>query len=251
MTNANKIDQIKKYIGELELPTTGRASTTRGPSLVLTEDASAAVNAGSLTSFVSGITPTHKSDVLNSTLLAQLAANKQYNRFSQTMQWYDFYVSVLAQVGWVIPAFAFRQYQPSGKSLELSSAVLEILGAIATGNELAILAATLKSLNQNSSNENALTLFDQQSFPENIGTFQVFPVGEDDGQVVMALSAMQFRSEKHVTRFLWFSWTNTSVYLSQSAQKAILNEEVYGKVRQSVIEKLGNRAEEFIKGIEI
>jgi hypothetical protein len=247
-------EQVKAFVSQLELPEIDRQApklyNAKAPAF---QDGTegAATDAGSLVSFVSGLTAQHKSDVLNSTLLAQLAATKQYDRFKQTRLWYDFYVQVLAQVGWVVPAFAYREYSPSGASLVLSDAILDILSAIATGNEIAILKATLTSLKDKSSNEGPLVLFDQQSFPENLGTFQIFPVGEDDGQLVMALSAMEFRADKHVTRFLWWTWTTTTVKLFQSAQKAVLNEDVYGQVRAEVIKKLGDRAAQFIKDIEI
>ncbi|MDK2123372.1 hypothetical protein [Parachitinimonas caeni] len=254
MTISHKVAHAVQYIQALELPEFDSANlaTASTPLRVAQgEDAGAAVAAGSLVSFVSGLTEQHKNDVLNSTLLAQLAASKAYDRFKQTKLWYDKYVEVLAQVGWVVPAFAFRDYRPSGTSLVLSDAVLEILSAIATGDEMKILRAALTSLREDPKNEGPLHLFDSQSFPDNIGTFQIMPVGEDDGQVVMALAAMDFKSTKHVTRFLWFSWTSSSVKLVQSAQKCVLNEHIYGRVRQQVIDKLAGRASEYIKDIEI
>jgi hypothetical protein len=254
MNTLQVADQVKKFINELELPAVqpGMKKLFRPEAHAFQEGTEgAATDCGSLVSFVSGISATHKSDVLNSTLLAQLAASKKYDRFYDTINWYNYYISVLAQVGWVIPAFAFREYSPSGQSLVLSEAILDIMSAIATGNELKILATTLNSLKEKPGNEGPLVLFDQQSYPETIGTFQIFPVSEADGQLVMALSAMQFNSEKHVTKFLWWSWSTTSVRLRQSAQKAVLNEDVYSKVRQQVIDKLGDRAAQFIKDIEI
>lgn len=254
MNKQHKIDQIKKYIAELPIaPADAKLPHIYNPKATAFADKEegASVDAGSLVSFVSGLTALHKSDVLNSTLLAQLAANKAFDRFKMTREWYGKYCEVLAQVGWVVPTFAYREYSPSGASLQLSDAVLDILSAIATGDEMKIVEATLKSLRDNPSNEGPLTLFDSQSYPENIGTFQILPVGEDDGNVVMVLTALEFKAEKHVTRFLWFSWTSTSVKLFQSAQKSVLNEDVYGQVRAEVIKKLGDRASQYIKDIEI
>ena len=244
----------KRFLEELSLPEidTSRPAVFRPKAAAFqAEKEGAAVNAGSLVSFVSGLTEIHKSDVLNSTLLAQLAASRKTDRFQHTFDWYTHYTTVLAQVGWTVPAFAFRDYRPSSSSFQLSDAVLEILGAIATGDEMDILRTSLSSLKDKPGNEGPLTLFDQQSFPETKGTFQIFPVGEDDGQLVMAMSAMQFNSQEHVTRFLWWSWSSTTVKLQQSAQKAVLNEDLYRQVRQQVIDKLGDRAKQFIKDIEI
>jgi hypothetical protein len=254
MSNQDYIEQIRTYIRELPLaPLDSNQPQVYNPkaSAFADQEEGAAVDAGSLVSFVSGLTTVHKSDVLNSTLLAQLAASKAFDRFKQTRQWYEKYSEVLAQVGWVVPTFAYREYSPSGASLQLSDAILDILSAIATGDEIKIVQATLTSLKDNPSSQGPLTLFENQSYPENVGTFQILPVGEDDGEVVMVLTALEFRSEKHVTRFLWFSWTRTTVKLFQSAQKSVLNEDVYKLVRQEVIEKLGDRASQYIKDLEI
>jgi hypothetical protein len=250
---ARDIARVKDYIASLDI---GEAPVAvnelfRPEARVFADgEPGAATDAGSLVSFVSGMSALHKSDVLNSTLLAQLAANKKFDRFNQMEEWYKFYTGVLEQVGWVVPAFAFERFTPAGNTLVVSDAVLQILDVITTGDELAIVRATLESL-QDPENENALVLFDQESFPQNLGTFQIFPCAEDDGNVVMALAAMHFTAEKHVTKFLWFKWTSTTVKLFRSAQKCVLNEDVYGQVRKEVIEKLGNRATEFIRDIEI
>ncbi|MGH8032630.1 MAG: hypothetical protein ACREO8_09770 [Luteimonas sp.] len=254
MNNKLIVGQSKDYISQLQLPDIDRKRVKvydAHARAFQDDEKGGAVAAGSMVSFVSGLTALHKSDCLNSTLLAQLAANKQFNRYTQTRQWYDFYISVLANVGWVVPAFAYRDYAPSGDSLVLSDAVLDILAAIATGDEILIMTAALESLRDKDGNEKALKLFDHESFPESFGTFQVLPVGEDDGQLVMALSALEFSADKHVTRFLWFTWQSTRVKLFQSSQKAVLNEEIYGQVRQEVIKKLGDRAAQFIIDIEL
>jgi hypothetical protein len=252
MDKKYKVKQIQQFIANLEL---AEIDTDLGAfpqkGRVFQDNAEGgAVDAGSLVSFVSGISALHKSDVLNSTLLAQLAATKQYDRYKQTKEWYDSYIGVLANVGWVCPAFAFRDYKPSGSSFTVDASVIEILKAIATGDEIDILTTALNSL-KDPKNEKALTLFDQQSFPESLGTFQIMPCGEDDGQLVMALAAMKFTSEKHVTRFLWWQWTSVTSSLFQSSQKAVLNEDVYSQVRQEVIKKLGDNAKKFIADLEI
>ena len=47
----------------------------------------------SVASFKSKLSIVHRSDVLNSTLLAQLAAGKDYNRTTQITEWYKKYIS--------------------------------------------------------------------------------------------------------------------------------------------------------------
>ena len=52
------------------------------------------VDAGSLVSFTKKLSRVHKSDVLNSTLLAQLTADKKYNRNKDTDKWNEIYINV-------------------------------------------------------------------------------------------------------------------------------------------------------------
>ena len=58
------------------------------------------VDAGSLIAFTAHWNIQQKEDVLNSTgtLLSQLAANKKYDRFSQTEDWYKFCTDVMGNI---------------------------------------------------------------------------------------------------------------------------------------------------------
>ena len=67
------------------------------------------VSGGSVTSFTSKLSIVQRSDVLNSTLLAQLAAGKDYNRTTQITEWYKKYIYVLGKIGWVVQDFEFEK----------------------------------------------------------------------------------------------------------------------------------------------
>lgn len=75
------------------------------------------VSDGSLVSFVSSLTGEQKQDVLDSSLLAQLAANKKYDRESDTDKWYKEYTNVMQMLGWVMQGFKFGRYKSSAASL--------------------------------------------------------------------------------------------------------------------------------------
>ncbi|WKL24390.1 hypothetical protein Q1M63_02040 (plasmid) [Sinorhizobium meliloti] len=60
------------------------------------------------------------------------------------MDWYRNYINVLGQIGWNQPAFAFDTYTSGGSTVKLDEAVLGILAAIATGDEVAMVAATME-----------------------------------------------------------------------------------------------------------
>ena len=120
------------------------------------------VDAGALASFTNKLSDTHKSDVLNSTLLAQLAVVKQFDRFEDTDKWYKYYVNVLGKVGWVIQEVTFEEYNTSGQTLKVSDSIIDILKAVLSGDELAVIQRTLDSL-QSGQNEGWWVVFDRKS----------------------------------------------------------------------------------------
>ncbi|HXT68427.1 MAG TPA: hypothetical protein VN700_01625 [Vicinamibacterales bacterium] len=217
------------------------------------EDGSAAyVDAGSTMSFVGGVPAVKQQDVLNSTLLAQLAANKKFDRETQTEQWYGFYRQVLENVGWVVQSFSFTRYDESGATLRLDKSALAIIAAVASGNELLALQATLKALENSDPDSKQVTLFDVNGSKGENGNFQLSTASTDpNGNVQMALGAFYFKATEHVGRFLFFSWKTKSINLYFGAQSVLLNEQIYATVRQSVIDKLGDKAQQFVADLDI
>lgn len=53
-------------------------------------------------SFVRGVTPERRNDIVNSALLAQLVANKEVDDPSDVIAWYKVYFKTLSSIGWVI-----------------------------------------------------------------------------------------------------------------------------------------------------
>lgn len=248
---------VFNYINELELAATSAVHLKHEvkPLELLnksTDEKSAAVDAGSTVSFVSGIPTQQKQDVLNSTLLAQLAANHAYDREKDTEQWYRKYSEVLQNIGWVTSAFGFEHYKSSSDSLQMSKVALDIIGSIASGNELDVLETTLQALNHLDPGSDAFEVFGQNGSSSDGGNFQLGTAAMDDNQdVSMCLGAFYFKANEHKTNFLFWSWSTKSVQMYTSAQNIVLNNQIYAKVRNAVIDKLGDKAQQFIKDIQI
>ncbi|MGZ2444366.1 hypothetical protein [Sinorhizobium medicae] len=212
----------------------------------------AQVNAGSLTSFTQTLSGQNKSDVQNSTLFAQLASDRAYDRYNSPMDWYKNYINVLGQIGWNQPGFAFDTYTSGGSTVQLSEAVLGILAAIATGDEIAMVEATMNGLKGLSDESKQMTIWDAKSNDGNNGNFQIFPVDAlPNGDVVMVLDGMQFNASTTHSRFLWWTWESSSIRIQRAANKFVLNDSVYSQVRQAVIDKLGDRAAQLVADIPI
>lgn len=212
----------------------------------------ASVVAGSVASFTANLTGQSRSDVKNATLFAQLASDYAYNRQTQAMEWYNNYVDVLSNIGWNRPGFAFDTYRSGGTTVRMDEAVLTILANIATGNEIAVVAASMEALGKLSDDSKQMTVWDSKSSSGNKGNFQIMPCSqEDNGDVTMVLSGMQFTANHSESRFLWWSWSSDSIDISRAAARFVLNEDVYPTVRQTILDKLGERATKYVAEVPL
>ena len=246
-------EQAQSFVESLELPAPPPfvARMELGAPQITEGQKSAFVNGGSLTSFVSDLTAQHQSDVLNSTLLAQLAANKKFDREEQTVEWYKFYRNVLENVGWVIQAFDFTKFKASGATFTVDKVVLDLLASIASENEMEVVHETLHAFEALADEDNRLRIFDDQSHSLDKGNFQIAVASESGGVVAMKMAAFHFTTSQHVTRVLWFGFSSSKTDLYHGAQQISLNEEIYGQVRSPVVDKLGENAHRFIHNLEI
>ena len=207
---------------------------------------------GSLVSFTNSLSGEDKQDVLDSTLLAQLAANKKFDREKQTDQWYSYYKHVLENIGWIVQDFQFIKYQSTGATFTMDEAALELLAEIAGGTQMGVMGRTIEALKKLPKHDNRVVLFNRQSDKVNAGNFQLLTCTKDaSGQITTAIGAFHFFYNEKVTRFLFWQFDSSKIKLYRGAQTCTLNSEVYAKVRSQIQKKLGVRAQNFVKGLEI
>ncbi len=227
------------------------AATTDGVITANPAKPSGFVDDGSLVTFVAGISAQNQADVLNSTLLAQLAANKKFDREKNTVNWYAFYRNVLENVGWVVQAFQFEKQDIGGASATVDKFVVDMLVSIAADNEMEAVTLAMKALKNLPAKDNRIVLFDHSTHSDSNGNFQIAACSENGGQVAMKIGAFYFSSSKNVDRLLWydFSASHTSIY--KAVQAMTLNQEVFGQVRDAVKTKLGGNARNFVADLDI
>lgn len=253
MSSANLPGAARRQV--LRSPRISRAGTAppAEPQVAaVPEDLQAAIDVGSLLSFVDGVDPVEKADVLLSVQLAQRGASGKYDRFQQTESWYQKYVEILEQVGWVGEQFAFAKYEQHEGELRMDQAALAIITAIATQNQLAVLKEAVDALANLAEDDGTIRLFDFHSSKQASGNFQIGAVQKsDNGALSLALGAFHFRSTDDRRRFLFFSWGAQQVNFWTGAQKMTLNQSFYAERRAVVARKLGESADEFIADLEL
>lgn len=233
-----------QFIESLELADIG--------SVALLENAPAGyVVGGSAESFVAGVSHQSQRDALNSTLLAQLAANQKYDREKDTTNWYSFYRNVLENVGWVIQNFSFTKYNSQNASFTMDKVVLEILAAVASGDEIAVVQATNDALKKLKQNDGRLVLFETSSHSASSGNFQICVANEAGGILTMKIGAFYFSTTQQVTNVLWFSFGSSSTSMYKGAQTISLNKQIYATVRAQIVAKLGEKANRFVRELDI
>ncbi len=250
-----QLDSARSFLNELELPPLPEGLVFRDSQQVSAPtdgQSSAYVNAGSVVSFVSGVSSSNQTDVLHTTLLAQLAANRKFDRETDTVSWYKFYRSVLENVGWVLQDFDFTEYSAGGKAFTMDQAVLAILAAAAAQNEFLVIKAAIDAAKGLADkNDGRIALFDAASSRGTKGAFQLGVASETNNVVAMKLGAFYFTTGTSITKVLWFKFSSKQSSLYQSSQSVTLDSGVYANIRSDVEQKLGDRTKQFLATIEL
>jgi len=246
-----------EFLNTLEIPTAAEIKETRNlaetPAAAADDSRKPAafVDGGSVVAFVADVSGQNREDVLNSTLLAQLAGDKKFNRETQVMEWYAFYTNVLGKLGWSQQGFNWKSYKSQQMSFTMDKVVLDIAKAALTGQELLVIAAALDAMSKLPEQDGKLRLFNHSASSETEGNFQISVCTETNGAVAMKTMAFFYNSEQQSTDVLFFNFSSESTDLKQSTNVQTLSSSVYGKVRNTVLEKLGKNAQDFVLELDI
>jgi hypothetical protein len=230
----------------------GKSSTQRIPASGLPARLDAAVNVGSLLSFTENVDADQQTDILYSVQLAQRAADAACDRFAETRTWYTRYNEVLEAVGWATEQYAFTTHDQSEGNFRMDKAALGVVAAIATGNQLQAITASISALEKLADNDGALTLFDHYAAADLSGNFQIGAVQKGEKESLsMALGAFYFRSPAKRGKFLFAQWGRNDINFWAAAQKMTFNLAIYDKLRGLVQKRLGKQASDFIASLKI
>ncbi|PFJ30942.1 hypothetical protein CN964_21270 [Bacillus cereus] len=243
-----------KFISDLQLAEIPQSVAGLSlPSVSLLEETpSASVVGNSVIAFTSKVQGQQRNDLKNATCLAQLAAMKKHDPFTDTENFYRFYTEVLANIGFVVQGFDFTKHEVSGSTLAVDKVVIEVLAAIATEDEVALVKASLDALKALSDDDGRLRLFSTSSHSAEYANFMLGVANQsDNGDVAFKVGAFHMNSTENNTRFLWFSYSTSNTNLFKSGQVLTLNEDVYSRNRATIIDKLGDKAEKYIANLEL
>lgn len=211
------------------------------------------VDAGLLLSFGSDLTPEHQDDILNSILLAQLAADKKFSKFNLPRDWYGFYGNTLSNLAWQVTGFAFEVYKPTGRFYLKEVIEKQFATRVGAREQKAVMAA-IEQYNQLAPKSKARLIFSlgtqrSESDSELINAQVGVAWGHSDLSVVGTI----FETDQCITDLFQDELDPELIHgdMQIVASSGTLNETVYQTLRKSVIEKLGPKREEFIVSLKI
>ncbi len=227
------------------------AASANGASAKDGGNGHADIAAGSLISFVAGISDQVRQDVLDSTLFAQFAANAQYDRETQANQWYSTYLSTLGGIAWTVQGFDFQQYKVSSSSFKLDEVVLDIMKSAFTADEYAIVKASIEALKKLKDDDDRIKLFGHSAVKSNAGNFQIGAVTETNGAVALHTLGAYFTSTDSNTDFLFVHYKGSSTQIYKGVQSMTLNEAQYANIRNAIANRLGKNTKDFVMSVPI
>ena len=101
---------------------------------------------------------------------------------------------------------------------------------------------------KNSSSEEALYLLGKCSISTKSGNFQILScTNKKAGQLELALLDFFFTAAKVENDYLFVTYKDSEIELKWSSSVLTLNVDVYRKVRQAIVDKLGSNYENFVQ----
>ncbi|MCF0054784.1 hypothetical protein [Dyadobacter sp. CY356] len=249
------IDHLK-YLKELQLKDlrdTFPASRDIDPKDLPTSEGieQSFMNAKSIVSFVSEINGQLRDDVLNSVLLAQLAANKLFPDDDQSLEWYKEFIRVLNNIGWEIEAAEFSHFESKDDIFEVENVIIDILMTAFGGSFIDVITRTLTAIKGLADNNGKITVFEKNTHSLSKGAFQIGLAKEVNGAVSLQIGTFLITSSNEIKRILFFKSSKDKTSLDYCSRTGTLNGVIYDKIRDSVVQKLGVKVTEFIAEVEI
>lgn len=249
-------DRARSYVEALALPeprrTRDMAEQAVTPMAFDTARNQAAVVGSDIVSFMSGVTPERRQDIVNSSLLAQLAAKKKVTDPTRVYDWYEAYFDVLMNIGWVVQDKGFAEYHEESQNFSAHEAIMKVAAMLLGPNTaaLAVVATTLDALHSMDAGSPWITLFSRESQSADTARFQISLAEQTaDGQFLVSLMAFGLKATSSITQVLFFKTTRSAATLRHCSGKVTINVPVLEAVRPAMTAKLAAFANDYVKSL--
>ena len=249
-------EKARSFVAALPLPAVRPTRGAAAPEVPISFDQlkdQAMVVASDVIAFTKGVTEQRRADMVNASLLAQLAAKEQTkNRDPDDVKaWFEAYKTVLSHLGLAIQESSYNEFHETGQSVETHEAVLAVASTLlgAAPAALEVIKVTLNALKGDGP---WITLFERESKAAKAAKFQITLAqqGEND-EFLVTLMAFSLRAQATLTQVLFVKVSESDVKLIHAAHKVTISPSLLDATRALVQEKLVGRATGFIKELKI
>ena len=200
--------------------------------------------------YVAGVSVQNREDVDSCKLLMQNAASQKYDMVKELHQWYTFYTEGLRKLGWTISNFNSQDKIIHRTGLTMDAVAFEILQKLVGANAPRLAALTGKAVEGVKGEDGLIQIYNRNAQKGYQAVFDISPVWQTrEGSPMMILSCTSVDVRESTRGILWWKSTTKSTAVKSEATPVYLNTQVYARVRNKVLEKLGNAAEDFLDDI--
>jgi hypothetical protein len=200
--------------------------------------------------YIAGVSEQNRKDVDNCKLLVQNAATQLYDPIKDLYQWYKYYVDTLARLGWVTQASQVKEQTIKRSGLTMDIVAAYVLQGLVGANAPKLLELASKAVDGVKNNQGLIDIYNRKS---NIGSdakFDMSPVWQTkEGSPMMVLNCNTLNVRESSRGVLFWKSTSQETRIKTAAQAVYLNLGVYDQVRNGVLKKLGQAAEDALGGI--
>jgi hypothetical protein len=255
------VNAVRAYIEGVELPAvrTPAGTELEAPLPAIPEYQTGipqVITIGSqIAEFAANVPADLRPDVANSFLLAQLAADRWVETHpSSEKTWYNAYLAVLKNCGWVVEGDESSLRTVSGTGAKVHQEIVGVL-TLALGPAVgaaSLILGVLNGLKAMEKDQPFFTIFDRASQRAEARLFQIsyVAVGPDKSPRIN-LAAYNLEASASATQVLFFKLASSDARLRSFGSSLSINAPIFAAVRQAIFDKVKDRVIGNVTSIEI
>ena len=218
------------------------------------------VDSGMLVTFPGDVTSQSQQDVLISLLYSQLGADKSHQREDDPQSWYSMFDYILQNIGWTISNAEFNVDASKESTFVMASLALNAMAnndkVMISEEEIEVFRKAFNVLHTLPDDDPLVSLFYKSDYDETSKAASLILASIEIAETKeVVLKLVMFGLEKNVEpapRYLLHVYNSKEVNLDTArTSKMVLNETTFSRVREALIDKLGDRVETMIKEVAI
>ncbi|RON70729.1 hypothetical protein [Pseudomonas fluorescens] len=213
------------------------------------DELNAAIMGSGIAGFDASMSKRSKRIVKNTYMYSDLCALLRFPAVHQKEQRYNEFMRLMKMAGWFPFGDPYNRYQATSQKLTMDNLALSIIhttvGAAVTKGQAALKVlstvadATLEALKNE---PEALKLFENNSKKAEGGNFCMTSSLEDaDGDITMAVAAVQYFAKAQPTKVLFVEWATSSVEIYNGASTMTISEEDYAVAEPLIVKALAEQ----------